>query len=296
MAIIKFKDNDNTWKAVDKELIMAIKNRLRCDKNLSDIIDRTKARENLGLIGDVTTHHHDGRYIPIIGETKALIQSIRDEFESFKGQEKSNNDSLRSSINENSKLIEHNAGNTREEIEALRRTMLKRGMILDWYGTPDTVPEGWHICDGTYGTPDLRDKFVLGAGGKYPLNGAGGVASFRLTVDMIPEHRHTIFAAGSTDSDAHGDIHGAVQTIPDGITGTVITNGVYNEESPTGNGAGGGGRQRTNTGERPDSPYKRGGGGANSNGGVSSRSEGYEKQVAINNLPPYYALYKIMKL
>lgn len=296
MAIIKFRDNDNTWKPVDKEIIMAIKNRLRCDNNLSDVIDRSKARENLGLIGDVTTHHHDGRYVPMIGEAKALVQGVKEEFESFKKQEAANNNSLRSGINENSKSIDRNTGNLREEIETLRRTMFKRGMILDWYGAPETVPEGWHICDGTYGTPDLRDKFVLGAGGKYPLNGSGGVASFKLTVDMIPEHRHTIFAAGSTDSDSHGGIDAAIQTIPDGITGVALTNGVYNEESPIGRGAGWGGRQHTDTGERPDSPYRKGTGGANSNGGVSSKSEGYEKQVAINNLPPYYALYKIMKL
>nr|DAK26753.1 MAG TPA: hypothetical protein [Caudoviricetes sp.] len=115
---------------------------------------------------------------------------------------------------------------------------------------------------------------------------------------MIPEHRHTIFAAGSTDSDEHNSIHFAVQTHPDGITGTIITNGVYNERSPVGNAAGGGGRQNTNTGERESSPYKKGtrGTGCNDAGGVKITPESVEQQVAVDIMPPYCALFKIMKL
>lgn len=38
------------------------------------------------------------------------------------------------------------------------------GSIIMWSGTADTVPDGWHICDGEEGTIDLRDRFVLGGG------------------------------------------------------------------------------------------------------------------------------------
>ena len=38
------------------------------------------------------------------------------------------------------------------------------GAIIAWYGTTATVPAGWAICDGTGGTPDLRDKFIRGTG------------------------------------------------------------------------------------------------------------------------------------
>jgi hypothetical protein len=41
------------------------------------------------------------------------------------------------------------------------------GMILIWSGTVITIPDGWHLCDGTEGTPDLRDKFIVGAGDSY---------------------------------------------------------------------------------------------------------------------------------
>lgn len=36
------------------------------------------------------------------------------------------------------------------------------GMIMLWYGSRATIPSGWHECDGTMGTPDLRDLFVRG--------------------------------------------------------------------------------------------------------------------------------------
>lgn len=37
------------------------------------------------------------------------------------------------------------------------------GVILMWSGPVATIPSGWNLCDGTSGTPDLRDKFIVGA-------------------------------------------------------------------------------------------------------------------------------------
>lgn len=47
------------------------------------------------------------------------------------------------------------------------------GMIMLWYGSVATIPSGWHLCDGTMGTPDLEAKFVIGAG-VFPGPGATG--------------------------------------------------------------------------------------------------------------------------
>ena len=183
--------------------------------------------------------------------------------------------------------------------------LLPIGTVIMFSGT--SIPKGWHICDGstvrnsrgsTISIPDMRDLFVVGAGKSYGLNTKGGLKEFKLTVDMLPEHRHTFFAAGSTDSDSHGGINSAVQTISDGITGVAITNGVYNESSPVGRSAGWGGRQSTETGERAGSPYKKGarGSGCNSNGGVfADPNATLNGKGLINNLPPYIALYYIMK-
>ena len=49
-----------------------------------------------------------------------------------------------------------------------------RGVVKMWYGEAAKVSAGWAICDGTQGTPDLRDRFAIGAGGKYGLEATGG--------------------------------------------------------------------------------------------------------------------------
>ena len=50
-----------------------------------------------------------------------------------------------------------------------------RGLIAMWSGAVDTVPQGWALCDGNAGTPDLRDKFVVGAGSRYELGSSTDV-------------------------------------------------------------------------------------------------------------------------
>lgn len=118
MAIIKFRDNDNTWKALDRELIMAIKNRLRCDKNLSDVIDRSKARENLGLIGDVTTHHHDGRYLSKIEDCKNIF---RDSVAEQKRDVDAFKESVRSEQSNLKKYIDNGMERLKEAKEGLEK-------------------------------------------------------------------------------------------------------------------------------------------------------------------------------
>ena len=55
--------------------------------------------------------------------------------------------------------------------------LVPRGGVILWHGSSDAIPKGWAICDGTQGTPDMRDRFVVGAGGKYALDGMGGAES-----------------------------------------------------------------------------------------------------------------------
>lgn len=51
------------------------------------------------------------------------------------------------------------------------------GGIIMWYGAVNTIPNGYALCDGTNGTPDLRDKFVIGAGNDYSVNDTVGVTT-----------------------------------------------------------------------------------------------------------------------
>jgi len=75
------------------------------------------------------------------------------------------------------------------------------GSILIWSGTVASIPGGWQLCDGTNGTPDLRDRFVVGArqdsGGvsmtsvSGSLTKTGGEAYHNLTIDEMPAHSHS---------------------------------------------------------------------------------------------------------
>lgn len=47
------------------------------------------------------------------------------------------------------------------------------GMIMMWSGAADALPYGWALCDGTKGTPNLTDRFIVGAGNQYPVNDIG---------------------------------------------------------------------------------------------------------------------------
>jgi len=65
-------------------------------------------------------------------------------------------------------------------------SILPYGIIVLWYGSVGNVPEGWNLCDGTNGTPDLRNRFVVGAGGERTVADVGG-----RTDAVLPSHNHT---------------------------------------------------------------------------------------------------------
>jgi microcystin-dependent protein len=70
--------------------------------------------------------------------------------------------------------------------------MVPRGSIIMWSGAINMIPSGWVLCDGTNGTPDLRDRFIVGAGRNYHVSDTGGTDSVVLSKDMMPAHDHLI--------------------------------------------------------------------------------------------------------
>lgn len=61
-------------------------------------------------------------------------------------------------------------------------------LIRLYVGLPADIPAGWQLADGTNGTPDMRDKFVVGAGNLYPQGSTGG--STTIAANNLPAHTH----------------------------------------------------------------------------------------------------------
>lgn len=136
------------------------------------------------------------------------------------------------------------------------------GGIIMWTGV--SLPSGWYLCDGTNGTPDLRDKFIVGAGSTYSVGNTGGSKDA-----IVVSHTHAI-----TDP-AHRH-----------LTGVGAEAGLNNKYGD--NGSQGTGWRISNAGGTGLDSY------TNSvTTGITVNSAGASGTNA--NLPPYYALAFIMK-
>jgi microcystin-dependent protein len=86
-------------------------------------------------------------------------------------------------------------------------TLIPSGIILLWSGSIASIPSGWVLCNGANSTPDLRDRFVVGAGTTYAVNATGGANTVTLDATMIPAHTHTVSASGTTSGQSAGHTH-----------------------------------------------------------------------------------------
>jgi microcystin-dependent protein len=147
---------------------------------------------------------------------------------------------------------------------AFVRDIIPSGIIMLWSGSIASIPNGWLICDGTNGTPNLRDRFVVGAGSAYAVAATGGNANATLV-----SHNHT----ASVSDPTHSHISGVPSdTSVFGVSATPVTSG------------------KTGTldyGTSPNTTF------SSTGISVSISTEGSSATNA--NLPPYYALAYIMK-
>jgi hypothetical protein len=139
-------------------------------------------------------------------------------------------------------------------------SVLPTGMILLWSGSIGSIPAGFLLCDGNNSTPDLRNRFVIGAGSTYSVNQTGGSADA-----IVVSHTHT--ATVTDPSHNH-------------------TVSVANQGSQNGTATGGGSQPTTAGAVLTTSTVATGITVANSTTGTSGTGA---------NLPPYYALCYIMK-
>jgi hypothetical protein len=126
-----------------------------------------------------------------------------------------------------------------------------RGMILQWSGSIVEIGvgdlAGWALCDGTNGTPNLADKFIIGAGNKpvgppspaqpTTITTTGGgthvhtINPTAITIDQMPSHNHTPGTGGESTDHAH---HFSANT------GGQSANHTHNVPQGTGGGGSGG--------------------------------------------------------
>ena len=140
------------------------------------------------------------------------------------------------------------------------------GMIIMWNGTPANVPTGWALCNGANGTPNLTDKFVIGAGNNYNWQNTGGSADATL-----PSHSHT----GSTNTTGNHS-----HTIPHSLVQYVSSGGDIDKDNELQT-------RKVISGQSTNSS----GNHAHSFTTATAGESGTNK-----NLPPYYALAYIMKV
>jgi len=135
------------------------------------------------------------------------------------------------------------------------------GCIILWSGASGSIPSGYYLCDGNNGTPDLRNRFIVGAGDTYSVNQTGGSADA-----IVVTHTHTATS---------------VVTDP-GHTHSITT---YDQPG-IGNSGGGGARVNAQSATS----------GSNTTGITVATTNASAGTSGTNaNLPPYYALCYIMK-
>lgn len=166
--------------------------------------------------------------------------------------------------------------------------MVPVGLICMWNGVTATIPTGWQLCDGTNGTPDLRERMIWGSIGSNPGQQGGSTA---FTTDAAGAHNHQ----GSTDAHtlALDEVPSHVHPLMDGqggdATGTILgSSGVSPNLS---------GQDSANAfitqGQASQIMVSAGGGGSHNHG---IQSQGSHTHVVGSVLPPYYALCYIQRM
>jgi microcystin-dependent protein len=140
------------------------------------------------------------------------------------------------------------------------------GGIIMWSGSLASIPSGWALCNGSNGTPDLRNRFVVGAGSTYAVDATGGSADA-----IVVSHTHTATSVVTDPGHDHllSGSSAGIMTIP----GSQALAGGFDRSF------------NTNTLEVATTGIT-----------VATTNASTGSSGTNANLPPYYALAYIMKL
>lgn len=137
------------------------------------------------------------------------------------------------------------------------------GGIIMWSGSVASIPSGWVLCNGSNGTPDLRNRFVVGAGSTYAVDATGGSADA-----IVVSHTHTATSVVTDPGHSHNQksagyaLNSGATSVPrSGGAGTLTDSVISNTTGIT----------------------------------VATTNASTGSSGTNANLPPYYALAYIMK-
>nr|DAL32973.1 MAG TPA_asm: Baseplate structural protein [Caudoviricetes sp.] len=155
---------------------------------------------------------------------------------------------------------------------------IPKGSIIPWYGALGNIPNGFALCNGANGTPDLRDKFIVGSGKAYALGDTGGADSVKLNGTQIGKHFHRFgYNKPSNGGMWPRSTDFAANAVAEYPPNTVATKW---------NGSGGGNWYG----------WDNGGSSYLLTNLVTTYGVATAAQEAHENRPPFYALYYIMKV
>ena len=208
---------------------------------------------------------------------------IDNEFDAISSAVRSKADKVSAATTNNLASLDAN-GNLKDSNFPANATVPSGGIIM-WSGLISAIPTGWSLCDGTNGTPDLRNRFIVGAGDQYNRNDTGGQDSVQLTENEMPSHNHSMNSSGShshsgstdTSGDHRHDIQAGVET---GDFAAIATGSAFNFPRTRQTATGGAHSHSLNINSNGDHTHS-----INNTGGDGSHE----------NRPPYYALAFIMK-
>ena len=161
---------------------------------------------------------------------------------------------------------------------------LPAGVIVAWSGSQASIPSGWVLCNGSNSTPDLRNRFIVGAGSgsNYTPGNTGGSDSVTLTTAQMPSHTHSDGSLSASQISLTGDITKISEcyNVAGGATGVFTKKNTGN--SPV-------------TGSASNSPTAGVDFDASHSHPVSGSTGSNGSGNSHENRPPYYALCWIMK-